>query len=67
MSSLLRIIVDLDVNCRRNTKFECSICKKTIVGEDQWQQHIHGRVHKRHVEGQKRKEAMEKYFKSKKQ
>ena len=50
---------------RRNKKFECSICNKTIIGEDQWKEHVKGRVHKRHVESKKRQEAKEKYFREK--
>ena len=50
---------------RRNKKFECSTCGKIIIGEEQWQQHLHGRAHKRRLEGQKRKLATEKYFNEK--
>lgn len=46
-------------------KFECEVCKKVVIGEEQWNQHIKGRVHKRHVEGLKRKEMREKYFEKK--
>ena len=50
---------------RRNRKFECSVCKKIIIGEEQWQQHLKGRVHKRHIASLKRKERAEKYFEEK--
>lgn len=50
----------------RNKKFECDVCKKVIIGEDQWKQHLQGRVHKRHVQGLKRKAEAEKYFEEKK-
>ena len=47
---------------RRNRKHECEVCKKVLMGDEQWQQHIHGRVHKRHLAAQKRRAEMEKYF-----
>lgn len=50
----------------RNRKHECDICKKVVIGDDQWKQHIEGRVHKRHVMGLKRKAEMEKYLEGKK-
>lgn len=50
---------------RRNKKFECGVCKKVIIGEEQWDKHLKGRVHKRHVEGLKRKKQAEKYFEEK--
>ena len=50
---------------RRNKKFECDVCGKVIIGEEQWDQHLKGRVHKRHVEGLKRKKQAEKYFEEK--
>ena len=54
------------VTCRRNKKFVCDVCKKVIMGEEQWHDHLQGRVHKRHVEGLKKKKAAEAYFASKK-
>ena len=45
------------VTCRRNKKFVCDVCKKVIMGEEQWHDHLRGRVHKRHVEGLKKKKA----------
>lgn len=54
------------VTCRRNKKFVCDVCKKVIMGEEQWHDHLRGRVHKRHVEGLKKKKAAEAYFASKK-
>ena len=53
------------VTCRRNKKFVCDVCKKVIMGEEQWHDHLRGRVHKRHVEGLKKKKAAEAYFASK--
>ncbi|KNB42321.1 tRNA dimethylallyltransferase [Blastocystis sp. subtype 4] len=50
----------------RNTKHECDVCKKVIVGDEQWKEHLQGRVHRRHVQGLKRKAEMEKYFQEKK-
>ncbi|KAK8825060.1 tRNA isopentenyltransferase [Blastocystis sp. ATCC 50177/Nand II] len=50
----------------RNKKFVCDVCKKVIMGEEQWHDHLRGRVHKRHVEGLKKKKAAEAYFASKK-
>lgn len=41
------------------------MCKKVIIGEEQWDQHLKGRVHKRHIEGMKRKKQAEKYFEEK--
>lgn len=55
----------LDVRTRRNKKFNCTVCNKIVIGEDQWNQHIKGRVHKRRAEGLKRKEMKEKYFEKK--
>ena len=42
------------------------VCKKVIVGDEQWKEHLQGRVHRRHVQGLKRKAEMEKYFQEKK-
>ena len=49
---------------RRNKKFNCEICNKVIIGEEQWKDHVKGRVHKRRQEGLKRKIEREKYFNS---
>ena len=54
------------IRSRRNTKHECDVCKKVIVGDEQWKEHLQGRVHRRHVQGLKRKAEMEKYFQEKK-
>lgn len=32
------------------------------MGDEQWHEHLRGRVHRRHVEGLKKKQAAEKYF-----
>lgn len=53
------------IPCRRNKKFVCDVCKKVIIGEEQWHDHLRGRVHKRHIEGLKKKEAAEAYFANK--
>lgn len=47
---------------RRNKKYVCDVCKKVIMGDEQWHEHLRGRVHRRHVEGLKKKQAAEKYF-----
>ena len=52
--------------CSRNRKHECEVCKKVVIGDEQWKQHVEGRVHKRHIAGMKRKAEMEKYFEEKK-
>lgn len=61
-NSLYRISMKKQFILRRNKKFECPVCNKVIIGEEQWKQHTRGRVHKRHVEGLKRKEANRKYL-----
>ena len=45
---------------RRNKKYVCDVCKKVIMGDEQWHEHLRGRVHRRHVEGLKKKQAAEK-------
>ena len=32
------------------------------MGDEQWHEHLRGRVHRRHVEGLQKKQAAEKYF-----
>lgn len=49
-----------------NTCYTCDVCNKTLAGDEQWQNHLAGRAHKRALKSAEKRDNMEEYIRQRK-